>query len=228
MFLGKFMSKNHNIVSKTVYFSLLVQIITTLISIDGITYKLKPKDNVLTDILILETVVQIVEAVFYVWVIFALSNLSVMSSRRYYDWFITTPIMLFTTIIFMEYKKHPERIITFKKFISENTKEVVLLFFTNFFMLVFGLLNETKILSKIIAIPIGTLFFLYGFYIIYEKYAKYTELGRNLFLFLFIVWGLYGVAACLNDTYKNTMYNCLDIVSKNFYGLYIYYYIRSL
>ena len=128
----------------------------------------------------------------------------------------------------MEYKKHPERIITFKNFISENTKEVILLFFTNFFMLVFGLLNETKILSKIIAIPIGTLFFLYGFYIIYEKYAKYTELGRNLFLFLFIVWGLYGVAACLNDTYKNTMYNCLDIVSKNFYGLYIYYYIRNL
>ena len=224
---GKFI-KNNNIVSKTVYFSLLVQIITTLVAVRGITFKLKEKDNILRDILILETLVQIVEAGFYIWVIFALSNLKIMSSRRYFDWVITTPIMLYTTIIFMEYLKNKDKIVKLSNFTKENKKDIFKIISANFFMLLFGFLNELNILHKYIAIPIGTLFFLYSFYIIYYKYAKFTSIGYNLFIFLFIVWGLYGVAACLNDKYKNTMYNCLDIVSKNFYGLYIYYFIVSL
>ena len=47
----------------------------------------------------------------------------------------------------------------------------------------------------------------------------------KLFKFLVVVWGLYGIAAMTDIKSKNIAYNLLDIVSKNFYGLFIYYYI---
>ena len=229
MNLGKFMSKNSNIVSKTVYFSLFVQIITTFISLNGLNYNLNENDNILKDILILENVVQVIEAIFYIWVMFSLSNLKIMSSRRYYDWAITTPIMLFTTIIFMEYQKNKkyniEKRITLTNFIKENSKNIIIIFLANFLMLLFGLMSEIKYMSTNYAVLIGTVFFIISFTVIYQNYAKYTLIGTYLFYFLLVVWGLYAVAALLNDVNKNTMYNCLDIVSKNFYGLFLFYYI---
>ena len=229
MFLGKFMSKNSNIVSKTVYFSLFVQIITTFISLNGLNYNLNENDNILKDILILENVVQVIEAFFYIWVMVSLSNLKTMSSRRYYDWTITTPIMLFTTIIFMEYQKNKEnnieKRITLTNFIKENTKNIIIIFLANSLMLFFGLMSETTYMSTNFAVLLGTIFFIISFTVIYQNYAKYTLMGTYLFYFLLVVWGLYAVAALLNDVNKNTMYNCLDIVSKNFYGLFLFYYI---
>ena len=47
-------------VKNTMLFSLLVQIITGLISIHGIFIKLDFNDKILSDILILETIVQII------------------------------------------------------------------------------------------------------------------------------------------------------------------------
>ena len=137
--------------------------------------------------------------------------------------------MLYTTIIFMEYQKYKEnninRKITLTNFNKENSKNILIIFFCNFLMLVLGLLSETSYMKTLYAVLLGTIFFILGFVIIYQNYAKYTLIGKYLFYFLFIVWGLYGVAALLNDTTKNTMYICLDIVSKNFYGLFIFYYI---
>ena len=48
------------------------------------------------------------------------------------------------------------------------------------------------------------------------------------FKILFTLWIFYGVAAMLPDVPKNICYNTLDIFSKNFYGLFIYYKIREL
>ena len=45
---------------------------------------------------------------------------------------------------------------------------------------------------------------------------------------ILIVWSLYGVAATFSPNLKNVSYNLLDLVSKNFYGLYIYYEILKL
>ena len=62
----------------------------------------------------------------------------------------------------------------------------------------------------------------------YENFAKHTEEGTKLFTFLISCWALYGLAATRNDITKNTMYNCLDVVSKNFYGLFIFYQITQI
>ena len=54
--------KPNTLVSKTIYFSLVVQIITTLISLEGIFRKISDKDYVLKEILVLEGVVQLIES----------------------------------------------------------------------------------------------------------------------------------------------------------------------
>ena len=45
--------------------------------------------------------------------------------------------------------------------------------------------------------------------------------GSMLFYFLFVVWGLYAVAALMKAKYKNISYNLLDIVSKDFMIVYL-------
>ena len=46
--------------------------------------------------------------------------------------------------------------------------------------------------------------------------------------FLLIIWSLYGFAFLLNANEKNIIYNILDIFSKNFFGLYLYYTANSV
>ena len=44
---------------------------------------------------------------------------------------------------------------------------------------------------------------------------------------MFVIWTLYGIAFLFNYKYRNVSYNILDIFSKNFYGLYIFYKIMK-
>jgi bacteriorhodopsin len=217
-------------VSRTVYASLAIQLLTTGISLDGLRYTLDPNDAILHDILLLEAFVQVVEAVFYIWVILALRKLKIMASRRYLDWVITTPTMLLTTIIFMEYlrTKDTGTPLTFKGFLRDHQANILQIFAYNWGMLLCGFLAEIGVLDPKIAIPLGFVFFGLSFHLIYDQYARHTPTGTHLCTFLVGVWGLYGMAAYLGPRPKNTMYNILDIVSKNFYGLYLYHYIRGV
>tara|TARA_A100001037_G_C15145887_1_gene636290 strand:- start:1628 stop:2314 length:687 start_codon:yes stop_codon:yes gene_type:complete len=219
------------LVAKTIYISLIAQFITTSISLHGLFYDLKPEDEIMKDILILEAIVQFIEALFYIWVILALKNLKIMTPRRYIDWFITTPTMLVSTIIFMEYRRKKESgedKLEFWSFMTDHKDNIIKLVLLNFLMLFFGYLGEIEVLEKNLSVVLGFIFFILAFHLIYDKYAKHTTIGTNLFIFLVSVWSLYGIAALMNLKVKNTMYNLLDIVSKNFYGLFIYYYIRQI
>lgn len=221
-------------VKNTIWFSLILQIITGLIPLPGLFIKLEEKDAILTDILILETIVQFIELLFYVWIAFSVLNIKKMASRRYIDWIITTPTMLLSTIMFMKYQERKENNELENKplktmgFIKENKDLILKIFGYNFLMLIFGYLGEINTISKYIAIPIGFGFFYKSFELIFNNYASVTNKGRQLFLFLVSVWSLYGVAAIMSPNVKNISYNLLDIVAKNFYGLYIYYEIRQM
>jgi hypothetical protein len=224
--------KANTLVSKTIYLSLIVQILTTLISLGGLFVKLKEKDLVLKEILALEGIVQLIESAFYIWVIFAIHNLENVTPRRYIDWSFSTPIMLISTIVFMKYQEYKENNInkSFKMidFFKENKNNIIKIFVYNGLMLLFGFLGEAGIIDKRIGIPIGFVFFYLSFDLIYQEYGKKSELGKKLFIFLVVVWGLYGVAAMTDLNTKNISYNMLDIVSKNFYGLFIYYIILQI
>ena len=102
-----------------------------------------------------------------------------------------------------------------------------MLFIFNALMLLFGYLGEGGIINKNLSIFVGFIFFSLSFNIVY-KYIDNHKTNKNLFYFLFIVWALYGVAALFDSKTKNICYNFLDIISKNFYGLYIFIVILNI
>lgn len=210
--------------------SLIVQLIIGLIGFIGIFIKLKKEDIILNRIIIMETTVQFIEFIFYIWLVFSIQARSMnVTAIRYIDWFITTPIMLITTILFMAYNsnkeefKNKENIITVQSVFKKDYKLIIQFVFYNFLMLLFGFLGEMNILNRYLSLSLGTLFFLLSFNIIYQYYAKLNDDNKDLFYFIFIVWALYGVSYLFNYQYRNASYNILDIFSKNFYGLYIFY-----
>jgi bacteriorhodopsin len=217
-------------IKNTIYFSFLVQIITSLIASRGLIEDLSDRDEILKDILKMELLVQFVESSFYIWVILALKDYKVLTQRRYIDWVITTPTMLISTVIFMkyiEYKENDKEILTFKQVLFQEKDNLIKIVFYNFMMLMFGFLGESGRLDKKLSVGIGFVFFYLSFKTIYG-YAEKTQKGLELFYFLTSVWSLYGVSALFDQNMKNICYNLLDIVSKNFYGLYIYYIIRQV
>ena len=224
--------ETNTLVSKTIYFSLVVQIITTIVSLGGLFVKIKDNDYVLKEILLLEGVVQIIESCFYIWVIFAIHNLKSVTPRRYIDWVFSTPIMLTSTIVFMKYQELKDKNLdtSFKMidFLKDNKPNIFKIFIYNGLMLLCGFLGEAGVIDKRIGITLGFIFFYLSFDLIYKEYAKKSILGKKLFTFLLVVWGLYGVAAMTDIKTKNISYNILDIISKNFYGLFIYYKIVQM
>lgn len=221
---------NDNIIYDSGYISLIIQLIVGVVGCVGIFIPLLEKDKILTDIMIMETAVQFIEFMFYLWLVFSIAARSVnVTAIRYFDWFITTPIMLITTILYFAYNSDDDRFknednhITLVSVFKKDYEIIIKFIFFNFFMLLFGLLGELGILDRNIALLFGTLFFLFSFYIIYKYYASLDNDNKPLFYFVFIIWTLYGVAFLFNYKYRNLSYNILDIFSKNFYGLYIFY-----
>tara|TARA_B110000858_G_scaffold24518_1_gene24954 strand:- start:836 stop:1240 length:405 start_codon:yes stop_codon:yes gene_type:complete len=113
-------------------------------------------------------------------------------------------------------------------FLKDNKSNIFKIFIYNGLMLLCGFLGEVGIIDKRIGITLGFIFFYLSFDLIYKEYAKKSILGKKLFTFLLVVWGLYGVAAMTDIKTKNISYNILDIISKNFYGLFIYYKIVQM
>jgi len=212
------------LVKKSADISLKVQIIAGILTYLGTNTNVSAKDKVLTELLTLETIVQVIEIVFYIWITRSMMVAEKVTPRRYIDWAVTTPTMLFTTIVYLDYihkkEKGEDTTITIKDFYNQNQDEIKQMFLYNWLMLLFGFLGEIGILPLYISVSIGIIFFMMSFKIVH-KYANKTEKGKNFGTLFTILWGLYGVAAVLPLGEKNISYNILDIFSKNFYGLYL-------
>jgi hypothetical protein len=220
------------IIQYTAGLSLFVQIITAAIDYYVLTLPtISPDLKLLHDLLVVELLVQLVEGAFYVWLVFAISRTTNITLHRYWDWFITTPTMLITFTTFLIYLRFKENgvedIPSFMSIIGANLKTYSTLVLLNTSMLMFGYLGELKKISLFTSVFGGFIPFFMMFYIIYENFAKYTDLGTTMFWYFFIVWGLYGVAACLSYNLKNVSYNILDLFAKNFFGLFLAYILYS-
>jgi hypothetical protein len=214
--------------------SIFIQVITGLISMQGIFLDLPDKHIVLREILTLETIVQFVELFFYIYFLksMAITALPQMASIRYFDWLITTPTMLLTTILYFKYQEHIEtnkdEHVHFWEFLKQNKQNIITIFVCNFFMLLFGYLGEIKAIDMTSSLTLGFIFFGFTFYTIYKNYAIHSKSSTTLFYFILSIWGLYGIAAILKPYNKNNMFNILDIFAKNFFGLYLYYKARTI
>lgn len=221
-------------VQYTIYVSLIAQFLALFLGAIALLFPLGSEDMVLKDVLALETVVQLVEAIFYVWFSYVFISGIDFAMFRYYDWVITTPIMLFSTIVYFEYNTLKElgmsKGFRIRDFLADekHRNNLIKIVIYNFLMLLFGYLNEIGMISIYTSTIFGFLFFGLNFYLIYKEYARQNSKNMNLFYFLLFIWGLYGVAAVYPNTIKNTSYNLLDIVAKNFYGLFVAYEIYRL
>tara|TARA_B110000879_G_C11178707_1_gene517297 strand:- start:3256 stop:3924 length:669 start_codon:yes stop_codon:yes gene_type:complete len=214
------------LVKKSVYISLVIQVITGVIQLYPLFMDIPEEYNILKQTLALETVVQFIEAAFYSWLAYGLYKMKDVTATRYFDWAITTPIMLLSTSIYLEYLKNKD--LKLMDFLDENKNLIMKIVIANWLMLFTGFLGETKRISHMVSIPIGFLFFGYSFYKIYENFAVGTVEGMNLFMILTVIWSLYGIVSPLSTNIKNLLYNILDMFSKNFYGLFLFYKIMKV
>jgi hypothetical protein len=207
------------------FISLIIQLITGILILFGINIKIPDDKKLFNDLLKLELGVQSIEFIFYIWLILNFNNISNLTRYRYYDWMISTPLMLITLTALLDQNNYK----SLYEFINNNKIFLSKILLANFFMLLFGLLGELKIIDYTTAIILGWIPFIYVFKEIYDKFIKTikdyntTKDKKLLYFFFLISWSLYGVAAFLPYSPKNTMYNILDLFSKNLLGLILFY-----
>ena len=219
------------LVKFTTYLSIFIQFVTGFFGLYGLTYKLPSPHNLLTKALTIEMIVQAIEFIFYIGLV-SFFSLGSMATIRYYDWFITTPTMLFTTCLVYYYlyqvEQKQNKEISLQQFIKDHRDSLILIVVANFMMLLFGYLGEKHIIDKVSAFIIGSGFLALSFYIIYRDFARYLKEQSYLFTILSVVWAAYGVVFLFPAVYKNIAFNFLDIIAKNFFGLFLFYKIRTI
>ena len=228
----------------TVYISLIIQVMTSVFNISILSFDIFDvsfQDDVelLIQLVWLGLIVQLIEGTFYAWLVKYIDIITNITKYRYYDWFFSTPTMLITLVVYLLYLKNKEENEkeelkkdklekTAKKsdnnlwsYMKENKYLLSIIIFLNALMLLFGYLGEIGTISNNTAVMLGFIPFLSYFYLIYEYYAKHTTLGIYLFVLFTAIWSLYGFAALMPYYIKNISYNLLDIISKNFFEVFL-------
>jgi bacteriorhodopsin len=202
----------------TAYVSTIIQIITGLVNIYGLTLPVPPDKILIKNLLKVETTVQIIELIFYIWMVYNITNINNITQYRYADWFFTTPIMLITLMTFIDGETN-----SVFEYIKKEKTEVFIIVFLNMLMLLFGFLGEIKYLDIQLSLILGFIPFIFYYYRIYKKLEinNQNNYKKILFWSYFIFWSLYGVAAGLEYELKNAMYNILDLFAKNLFGVFL-------
>jgi len=203
--------------------SLIIQTIVGVIDFWGLGINIPEDKSLFKDLLKIELGVQTVELAFYIWMILNFKNITNITPYRYFDWFLTTPTMLITLIAFLS-KKYFNNL---SDFIKSNKKNIIIIGLANALMLLFGLLGEFNVINYTTGVLLGFIPFFYYYKKIYDDYINKdsTKDQKGLFWFFFLVWSLYGLAALFPYSIKNSMYNTLDLFSKNLLGLVLVYFI---
>ena len=193
---------------------------TTVITLLGSLTDRAKNNTYLRGALISETCVNIIAGFTYMYFIKYLYEKSIklenITSVRYLDWMLTTPLLLLSYALFTHYKND----------ISGDGEKIdlvplIYIIALNMGMLIFGFLGEIKKIGFYKGLILGFICYAVMMYFIYEKYTK-DKNGDTLYIIFAIVWGLYGVSYLFNVKAKNISYNFLDLVSKAGFGVLIY------
>ena len=155
---------------------------------------------------------------FYVTFVYRTLHVATLAERRYYDWCITTPAMLLTLSAFLGRRRYA----SMRVFLASEWRWMAGAMLSNALMLWVGYLHEVGRVSLQTSSTIGfaalaTSFGIVGRYLPERPSAE----DRAVLWGTFVVWAAYGLAAMANPVRKNNLYNALDLVSKNAFGLYI-------
>jgi len=215
---------------ESTFISIIIQLITAIIDIYGLSLPVEDNYSILKEILQIELGVQTIELIFYIWLVFSIHSIKNITLFRYADWFITTPVMLITLMAYLTIK--PDRPTKLIDFFSEHKTNIIYVVLLNIAMLGFGFLSEIIPAHKILFVIIGFIPFAMYFYKIYKDYLQTDNKDihpvftrSRLFWYFVIVWSLYGVVAFLPYVQKNIGFNILDLFSKNAFGIMLVYII---
>jgi hypothetical protein len=126
--------------------SLMIQFTVGVIDYLALNIKVDSKDELLKDLLRVELGVQIIEFIFYIWLVFYFNQVSRnITPYRYLDWAVTTPLMLITLAAFLQHDGTATSRLT--DFLSNHTVSIINIFLLNAAMLLFGLIGEFGYLS---------------------------------------------------------------------------------
>ena len=172
----------------------------------------------------LETCISIVAAYFYSLFVEKVKTKpypwSEITTYRYLDWAITTPMMLLVLCVTLGY--------TIQVKVTLLILLIVLLL--NYVMLGLGYLGETNALDKTVAMVTSFVSFFTMFAIIFYMYVKpkYRLSNYVLYFMYLVVWSMYGVAYVLEEESKNLMFNALDLMSKGLIGIGLWVYFTRI
>lgn len=215
----------------SVYLSLFVQILTGLLDLFALQLKIPSSLLILRQALILELLVQLIEGSFYLWLVLAIRKAATnVTPARYYDWFFTTPTMLFTLMVYLQYLRdnlnhnQSSKTKTLSQFIHQHKTTLFQVFLLNFLMLIIGFLGEKHLLPTPLSVMLGFIPFITYYAIIYREFVMdNSPKGKSIYWYFVVVWSLYGLSALFPYHFKNMCYNILDLFAKNFFGLYLSY-----
>ena len=182
-----------SLMKTSVWTSLAIQFLTFILTLRAVFISLPSEHRPLTDVMLIENIVQIVEALFYIIIAVNLARiqLDTVTPLRYVDWTITTPIMLISTIIYMEYRKRfrdGEKQLTLVEFFTTHKKVISTIVLANMGMLVFGFLGEVGVLPLYLSVSIGFVFFGLSF-ISFTPNSSTTFLQIDIYFYLCSVCG---------------------------------------
>ena len=192
-------------------------------------------------ILAIETTVNIIASVAYNNLLTFINpiNYGSLTQFRYLDWFATTPLLLISFTLYLQYLKNKTDIqdtdypdsnnysntsdasdknLAGVQFEYDRLGLIVLL---NFLMLVFGYLGETGYINHTLGCILGFISFFALFWFIWKWYGDVIK-NKWIFIVFIIVWSLYGIVYFLPNKEKNMSYNVLDIIAKVGFGLLIW------
>jgi bacteriorhodopsin len=213
------MAWSESTVYRSAVASLLVQVVTGGVTLAGSTVE-NERGRQLRAVLVLEFASQLVELTYYLLVV--LSFRRIVTWTRYLDWYVSTPVMLLSTALFFRHRRGAP-------LLPDALEEASLygVFGLNALMLSFGFAVEVHALPRPFGLVCGTAALAGSFVMLRRQMDATDDLSEGLYWAMFVVWALYGVAAALDDVRKNVAYNALDVVSKNFYGVFLFVYVVS-
>jgi hypothetical protein len=215
-----------NSIRFTGIFSLIIQFITAIIDLYVLSLAIPASFVLLRELLIMEVLVQVVESSFYVWMVSNFNTIKNITPLRYYDWVITTPTMLITFMFYLMFLRDQEKGVKSESFLTElknHWKVILKVSLLDWAMLLAGYLGEKEIFSYLATTIVGFIPFFLMFYLIHQNFATQSILGQKIFWYFSGIWAIYGIAALFPYNVKNSMYNILDLLAKNFFGIFLAY-----
>lgn len=152
-------------------------------------------------------------------------------SIRYYEWFVTTPVMLFTLVLFDEWEDDPSCFDSLGWTSRSTGGWVLAAVLADWLMLGAGYATELDDVVGVGVVVVSWLAFAIMFASIFvaTDVSVSSSSSQLAYWATVLTWAMYGILACvswsdgMSDDWRGVLYNLIDVLSKNAVGILISY-----